>query len=255
MNKTRRHTNCRDENKNKLARISEIGRSSEEIERGGVVGVDALAGLVRSAERGERGRVVRVELERLAEERRRASRRALRVRSFFRGARRDSEEALGGREGGVVHGVHLRVVTGLVRLDDDLGCPRRVGGVALGRRCVLIRGRLAPRLRRIVVGPGEQPFLTQRPLRRAKSARDEAAHREGSRDSARQKHDDEHHRAKADAPVGRATPGTPHRASHRGSTSPKGMIISQAEFGARLLTPAILANHFAHTLEEELNYN
>jgi hypothetical protein len=228
VNKTRRHTNCRYENKNKLARISEIGRSSEEIERCGVVGVDALAGLVRSAERGERGRVVRVELERLAEERRRASRRALRVRSFFRRPRRDSEEALGGREGGVVHGVHLRVVTGLVRLDDDLGCPRRVGGgVALGCRCVLIRGRLAPRSRPIVVGSGEQPFLAQRPLRRAKSARDEAAHREGSRDHARQQHDDEHHRAKARAPAGRATPGTPHRASHRGSTSPKGMRISQ----------------------------
>ena len=110
------------------ARVSEFSGAAEEVQREGVVDVDALARLMRAAERRERGAVVRVQLERLAEEGRGAPLRASRVRAIVEEARRGAEEALGGREGGIV--VRPGVVTIRVRLEDR----RRGVGIRHARR-------------------------------------------------------------------------------------------------------------------------
>jgi len=88
---------------------------------------------MRAAERRERGAVVRVQLERLAEEGRGAPLRASRVRAIVEEARRGAEEALGGREGGNV--VRPGVVGIRVRLDDAPALGRRRGvGIRPRRR-------------------------------------------------------------------------------------------------------------------------
>ena len=115
------------------ARVSEFSGAAEEVQRDGVVDVDALARLMRAAERRERGAVVRVQLERLAEEGRGAPLRASRVRAIVEEARRGAEEALGGREGENV--VRPGVVDIHVRLDDAPALGRRRGvGIRPRRR-------------------------------------------------------------------------------------------------------------------------